>query len=213
MKNQYRDKTLRVVVTGAGEGVGHACAAAFARRGAELVLTDSDGVALTRAGDRLSAHARFCDVASEASVAIFAADLGQAFDSIDVLINAAGNGYVRSLGMMRMSNALLPLLRRGRGNRLIVNIAPSNGVGGRHGMFPHAGSQHGFQQLSDALALKTKGSGIAVMVVPPTLRPLPVAGEAELGWDANSIAARVVDLVRGQRPEWVPVAPPSRRRA
>ena len=213
MKNHYRDKALRVVITGAGEGVGHACAAAFARRGAGLILTDSDGIALTRAGDLLCAHARFCDVASEASVAIFAADIANDFDSVDVLINAAGNGYVRSLGMMRMSTALLPLLRRGHGNRLIVNVAPSHGLGGRHGMFPHAGSQHGFEQLSDALALKTKGSGIAVMVVPPALRPLALPGEPELGWDANSIAGRVVDLVRGQRPEWMPVAPPSQRRA
>lgn len=213
MKVQHGKKPLRVVVTGAGEGVGHACAAAFARRGAELILTDSDGIALTRAGDLLGAHARFCDVASEASVAIFAADIANDFDSIDVLINAAGNGYVRSLGMMRMSNALLPLLRRGRGNRLIVNIAPSHGLGGRHEIFPHAGSQHGFQQLSDALELKTKGLGIAVVVVPPVLRPLPLPGEADLGWDAGSIAERVVDLVRGQRPEWAPIAPLRERRA
>jgi len=213
MKVQNGGKTLRVIIAGAGEGVGQACACAFARRGAELILTDSNGAALTRAAELLGAHSRFCDVASEASVAIFAAEIEQDFESFDVLINAAGNGYVRSLGMMRMSSALLPLLRRGRGNRLIVNVAPSHSLTGKHGMFPHAGSQHGFQQLSDALALKTRGSSIAVVVVPPALRPLPVADGAELSWEAGGIAERIVDLVRGQRPEWVPVAPPGRKRA
>src|SRR3954469_21392954 len=108
---------LCVLVSGAAGGVGLACAEAFAARGAELVLSDRDGTALTRAAQRLGAHARFCDAISETSVAIFADDLASEFASIDVIINAAGRGYVRTLAMMRMTRAMMPLLRAGAGSR------------------------------------------------------------------------------------------------
>jgi len=69
------DSGLRVLITGAADGVGLACAYAFAERGAELILTDSDGAGLTRATDAVGGFSRFCDVVSEASVAVFAAEV------------------------------------------------------------------------------------------------------------------------------------------
>ena len=40
---------LRVLITGAGSGIGYACARAFAGQGADLILSDIDGPALKRA--------------------------------------------------------------------------------------------------------------------------------------------------------------------
>src|SRR5437763_817828 len=145
VKNAKRP--LRVLITGAGKGVGFACACAFAHRGAELILTDSDPEALTRASDFVDGFSRFCDVLSETSVAIFAEHFAQDFGSFDVLINAAGEGYVRSLGMVRMSSALLPVLRRGEGERLIVNFAPCCQDGDDQGLFRHGAPRLGFDQL------------------------------------------------------------------
>jgi len=193
-------KGLRVIVTGAGEGIGFACASAFAARGAELILTDHDPEALTRAGDFLGCYSRFCDVLSEASAAIFADEIGQEFVTFDVLINAAGNGFVRTLGMMRMAKALLPVLRKGRGGRLIVNVAPSSDPCSRHQLFAHAGSQSGFTTLSDSLAAQTRGSSIGVVTV--------VAGV-----DADATAERIVEIVRSARPEWLSRPTTVRRRA
>src|SRR5690242_9192967 len=102
----FSNDRLRVLVSGAASGVGLACAEAFAARGAELVLTDHDGTGLTRAAERLGAHSRFCDSISDASVAILAADIAEQVPSLDVLINAAGRAYVRTLAMTRMTRAL-----------------------------------------------------------------------------------------------------------
>jgi len=128
MSGAAANRNLRVLISGAAGGVGLACAYVFASRGAQLILCDSDGTGLTRASDASGGFSRFCDVISESSVAVFAAEIDAKFDSVDVLINAAGKGYVRTLGMMQMSRALLPVLRRGSGRRLIVNVAPAGGM-------------------------------------------------------------------------------------
>ena len=170
MRGDAANDCLRVLISGAADGIGLACAAALAERGAELILCDREGTALTRAADALGGFSRFCDVISVASVAVFATEIAAKFPNIDVLINAAGRAYVRTLGMMQMSRALLPLLRSGSGNRLIVNIAPGGGFAPADGIFPYAGSREGFEGLSEALAEQTKGSQISVVSVIPQVR-------------------------------------------
>lgn len=198
---------LRVLISGAGSGIGFACARAFAAMGAELILTDHDAEALTRSAELLAGYSRFCDVVSDASVAIFAADIEQSFDSFDVLINAAGNGYVRSLGMVRMAKALLPLLRKGKGARMIVNVAPCCEQRDGHKLFPHASSRTGFRTLHDAIAAQTRGSSISVVAVRVKPRPTPASREIDCGYD--ELAEGIVQVVRRHRPEWIPQPRPS----
>ena len=65
------------VVTGAGHGIGEACAARFRTEGAEVVAIDLAG----------TDHA--CDLLDEAAVAAQFAAIGAAHGRIDVLVNAA----------------------------------------------------------------------------------------------------------------------------
>ena len=205
MSPRAANRNLRVLVSGAGSGVGLACAYVFANRGAELILCDSDGTALTRASDATGGFSRFCDVVSESSVAVFAAEIAAKFDTFDVLINAAGKSYVRTLGMMQMSRTMLPSLRRGLGRRLIINVAPAGGIK-LSSMFPYASSREGFQGLSDALADQTRGSMIDVVTITPDLRF--DAGSDDTPFyrvervDEDSTAARILELVALARPEW-----------
>ena len=78
------DSPPRVLITGAATGIGRACAQALSARGAELILCDNDAQTLRDATDELGALGRFCDVASEASVAVFAADIIETFHSLDL---------------------------------------------------------------------------------------------------------------------------------
>lgn len=206
----YSSDQLRVLVSGAAGGVGLACAAAFAERGAELILCDNDGIGLTRARDTLGGFARFCDVISEASVAVFAAEIAEKFPSIDVLINAPGKRYVRSLGMMRMSRAMLPLLRKASGCRLIVNVIPAAGDASSEEIFAYASSVESFERLSDALADQTKGTSIKVVNVTPLLaRVSPSRGARPPGQvskleevDDRATAQQILSVVASERPAW-----------
>jgi NADP-dependent 3-hydroxy acid dehydrogenase YdfG len=159
----------RILISGGAAGVGLACAEALRAAGAELLLCDIEGTELTQTAERLHAFARFCDAIEDNSVAILAAEIAEKFSSIDVLINAAGRGYVRALGMMRMTRAFMPLLRRASGRRMLVNIAPAGGFVSSDGMFPYASSRSAFERLTEAIAEQTRGTSIEVINVTPKL--------------------------------------------
>lgn len=198
----------RVLITGACRGVGRACAEALARCGTELILSDNDAAVLGETASELGAVARFCDVASEASVAVFAADILERFPELDMVINAAGGGYERTLGMYRVSRALLPALRRGRHNHLLLNVPPSD-EDAAAAIFPYASSEQAFHRLSAALAAETRGTGIAVLIGDPRTRrvsqvlPDPDAGMLAMTSDLrrtgsqsiSGLAAQVASLV------------------
>ena len=153
----------RVLITGACRGIGRACAVQFAARDAELILADNDASPLSEMAQQLKATGRYCDVASEASVTIFAAEIMASFPEIDIVINAAGGGYERTLGMYRVSRALLPALRTGRHSNILLNIPPAL-EHAAEAIFPYASSQQAFQRLSAALAAETRGSSIKVLI-------------------------------------------------
>src|SRR5438309_9870596 len=203
------DDRPRILISGAASGAGYACAEAFAERGAELILCDWDGIALTRAAKQLGAFSRFCDASAESGVDIFVEQIGAEFPSIDVLVNAAGRGYVRALTRMRMSRALMPLLRRGRGYRLIANIAPAGGFSPSDTIFPYAGSFASFARLSETLVEQCRGTEIDVACITPRIVR---SRQGSAIWsdqlyrldrvDELDAAQRIVEMVAAERPQW-----------
>ena len=156
----------RVLITGACNGVGRECAQLFAARGSDLILADIDTDALRELSELLEATGRYCDVASEASVTVFAAEMLERFPEVDMIVNAAGGGYERTLGMYRVSRALLPALRRGQFHNILLNIPPAL-EDSKAAIFPYASSQQAFQRLCAALAAETRGSSVRVLIGQP----------------------------------------------
>lgn len=147
------------LVTGANKGIGYAIAEALGRLGHRVLLGARDEVAGTDAAARLvaqgiDASALRLDVTSDASVAAAAAELEERVGTLDVLVNNAGvsgafdpvtwgqdpttidldvlRGVVDTnvYGVIRVTNAMLPLLRRSDAPR-IVNTSSSMGSLGR----------------------------------------------------------------------------------
>lgn len=203
---RHQQRRGPIVIAGAAGGVGLACAEALAGSGYELILCDINGVALTRAQQRLNAFARFCDAIEENSVAILATEIADKFGSVDVLINAAGRGYVRVLAMMRMARGFMPLLRRATGERLVINIAPADGFVSSDGMFPYACSRVAFEGLSQALGEQVRGTAIKLVNIKPKLMG-QTARESGPGAtlyqlhrvDEQDVASRIVSLVGESR--------------
>jgi NAD(P)-dependent dehydrogenase (short-subunit alcohol dehydrogenase family) len=152
----------RVLITGACHGIGRDCAEALFSNGAELILCDRDAASLIELAETFEADVRLCNVASEAEVLTTAANVIDQYGSLDMVINAAGGGYERTLGMYRVSRALLPALYRGR-HKLLVNIPPTTEEG-NEAIFPYASSKLAFHRLCGALAHETRGTSLAVLI-------------------------------------------------
>jgi NAD(P)-dependent dehydrogenase (short-subunit alcohol dehydrogenase family) len=210
---------IRVLVAGAAGAVGFACAEAFSNHGAEVILTDCDGDALTRAADRLEAFSSFCDAIGTASLDIFAQELSALYPGIDVLVNAAGRGYVRALAMTKMTRAMLPLLRRGKGARWIFNIEAETAATQPETLFPYASSPPAFRALSRSFEEELRGSSINVVAIS---RDRDTFVATDLNEQDRSLAERrnaieiaedVLAAVSTGRPEWKSRHRPRTRRA
>jgi len=211
---------LRVLVSGAAAGVGLACAELLAEAGVELMLVDCDGVGLTRTARRLGARSLFCDAIGSANVDVFAQELAKTVPAIDILINAAGRGFIRALAVTRVSSAVLPLLRSGSGPRLVINIASAGGFEANEQGAPYASAQESFEQVSEALKMQVRGTGIEVVSLYPSLSS---NGGSNAMWsdeiyalqraDDRETASRVLGLIDAARPEWRQRRPWLSRRA
>ena len=86
----FQDKVA--LITGAASGLGFACAMAFAREGARLVLNDLDDERAKTAAARIEGDHLACsgNVSKEADVSRLTAEAVSRFGRIDILVNSAG---------------------------------------------------------------------------------------------------------------------------
>jgi NAD(P)-dependent dehydrogenase (short-subunit alcohol dehydrogenase family)/pimeloyl-ACP methyl ester carboxylesterase len=96
-RREYFGDTL-VSVTGAGSGIGRATALAFAREGAELVISDIDEATVKETAAQIAArggvaHAYTLDVSDADAVEEFAEKVSAEHGVPDVVVNNAGVGH------------------------------------------------------------------------------------------------------------------------
>jgi len=175
-----------VVITGSSTGIGAACALALDKRGFRVfaaVRSQQDGQRLTdQASDRLAPVV--FDVTDEASIAAAAAEVGEVLGGAGLagLVNNAGIAVpgpleivpldklrlqfdVNVIGQIAVTQALLPLLRAGKGR--IVNISSISGLVAAPFLGPYAASKFALEALSDALRGELRKWGISVSVIEP----------------------------------------------
>lgn len=172
-------------VTGASAGFGRALCEQIMARGGRVAATARSIEAVEPLGalapDRVLAAA--LDVAepgqAEAAVALAEARFGR----IDVLANCAGYGFlgaveeasdaeiqaqfeVNFMGLVRVTRAVLPLMRARRSGR-IVNFSSLVGVRGFLGSGIYGASKWAVEGLSESLAEELRPFGIDVLIVEP----------------------------------------------
>lgn len=167
---------MRILVTGAGSGIGRATAEVLSARGHDVVATARrpDVLADLDVAERLA-----LDVTSDASVATCLEAAGE----LDAVVNNAGitetgpletyphDALVRmfetnTFGPMRLIRAVVPAMRE-RGSGVIVNVtsvegrvaAPLSGV--------YCATKHALEALSESLAFEVGHFGVRVVIVEP----------------------------------------------
>jgi NAD(P)-dependent dehydrogenase (short-subunit alcohol dehydrogenase family) len=176
------------VITGAGGGIGRATALALARRGCHLALADIDDEAVRDTareaqalGVRATAHR--LDVADREQVRALPQGVEAAHKRVDILMNNAGvalGGTFEQVGeddfdwlmeinfggVVRMTRAFLPLLRRSDDAR-IVNVSSIYGIITPPGQAAYAASKFAVRGFSNVLRHELEGSRVGVSVVHP----------------------------------------------
>jgi NAD(P)-dependent dehydrogenase (short-subunit alcohol dehydrogenase family) len=177
------------VVTGAGRGIGLACATLMAQAGARVVVADKDGPAAEQAAAALGGVPIAMDVADEASVDRAAAAIDAQCGDVDILVNCAGV-LQRTLPPDQLSLKEWDLVARvdlrgtylccarfgsamaARGRGAIVNIASVAGM--RSGpLHAYAPAKAGVISLSECLAAEWGPRGVRVNSVSPGFTQTP----------------------------------------
>lgn len=176
------------VVTGAASGIGAALADVLAARGCALALADVDVAGLREAATRargagVAVSEHRLDVADHAAVAAFPDAVLTEHGRVSVLVNNAGvalGGRFEQVspedfdwlmainfgGVVRMTRALLPLLRREPAAQL-VNLSSVFGIVAPPGQTAYAASKFAVRGFSEALRHELAGSTVGVTVVHP----------------------------------------------
>ncbi|RBP49119.1 SDR family oxidoreductase [Arenicella xantha] len=181
----------KVLITGAGSGLGRALALRYGQAGADVCVADvnqeggQETVSQIEAAGG-SAFFQGCDITQQWDVDKLAIALAERWQSLDVLVNNAGvasAGSIESerleqwqwvleinlLGQVRMTKAMLPLLRKSTAdNRDIINIASQAGLTPAPGMGSYSVTKAAMVSFAETAHLEFAHEGIHVSVVCPS---------------------------------------------
>ena len=222
MGQRRRLAGLRILITGASQGIGRALAVEAAKRGAlVLAAARSDKLLAELAQQVRAAGGRLETVHADVTCAIDRPRMVEAakqhFDGLDVLINNAGIGAtghfaeagserlrqimeVNFFGLTETTRVCLPLLRQGK-TPAIVNISSIAGKRGIPARSEYSASKFAVQGFSEALRAELAKDDIDVIVVNP--------GLTQTNFSQNMIEQKALlpmDHLRGMTPEAVALA-------
>ncbi|MDB5972693.1 MAG: NADP-dependent 3-hydroxy acid dehydrogenase YdfG [Hydrocarboniphaga sp.] len=211
-------KGQRVLITGAGSGLGRALAQGFAAAGWRVACSDvrldaAQQTASDLAAGGASSLALALDVRSEAGFADVVAEVQKAWGGIDVLVNNAGVATagtvadspieqwrfvldINLLGCVRGARAVIPLMKA-QGAGRIVNVASFAGIANPPALASYNVSKAAVISLSETLRSELAGDGIGVSVAAPSFfkTDLLNSGRGEIADAAHSTAPQMQRIV------------------
>ena len=184
------------LVTGAGSGIGEACAKTLAARGAQVVVADIDPKRAERVVNEIkaaggAAAAIAADVADPASVEALVQFVTRTYGGLDVAVNNAGiggelnpagsysvDGWDRVIkvnlnGVFYCMRSEIPAMLA-RGGGAIVNMASILGSVGFANSAAYVAAKHGLVGLTKTAALEYATQGIRVTSVGPGFIATPL---------------------------------------
>jgi NAD(P)-dependent dehydrogenase (short-subunit alcohol dehydrogenase family) len=190
--NQLDFSGKHVLVTGGGVGIGRGIVDAFVQAGASLTIAEIDP---QRAADVQAAHPHakviVCDVLDRAAPAMLAQSLEVQAGKLDVLVNNVGH-FVHALPfsmlsgeqideimdvnigqLLRMTAAMIPLLRKATPGSSIINITSIEAYRGIPYCTVYAAAKAGIAGFTKALALELAPEGIRVNDIAPETTDTP----------------------------------------
>lgn len=173
------------VITGAGTGMGRACAVAFAREGAKVVLVARRKRLLEEVAREIGADALVApaDVRNKTDIERVVHATVKRFGGVDVLVNCAAvliPGTAESVteeqwdetfetnvrALWRLSRAVLPEMRKAGGGS-IINFSSTLGLMGAHNRVAYAASKGAVTLLTKAMAMDHGHEQIRVNCICP----------------------------------------------
>jgi NAD(P)-dependent dehydrogenase (short-subunit alcohol dehydrogenase family) len=178
----------RIMITGAGSGLGREIALRWAREGWQLALSDisDEGVQETLKLAREAGGDGFvqrCDVRDYSQLTAFAQACEQKLGGIDIIVNNAGvasGGFfaelsledwdwqiaINLMGVVKGCKAFLPLIEASKGK--IINIASMAALMQGPAMSNYNVAKAGVVALSESLLVELREQEVAVHVVCPS---------------------------------------------
>ena len=213
--SKYDLSGRRALVTGAGQGIGEACAAALAEAGAHVVVTDLNGARAKAAAERLTARggkaeAHQLDVTDTAALNALAA----AQPSLDILVCNAGIASntpaedvsdeewdrvigINLTGVFKTCRAFgRKMLEAGRGSIVNIGSMSADIVNTPQPQCHYNASKAGVHHLTRSLAVEWALRGVRVNAVAPTYIETPLLANLE---DSKGMVDRWIDLTPMKR--------------
>jgi 3-oxoacyl-[acyl-carrier protein] reductase len=176
-------------VTGGSRGIGRACAAMFAREGADIAFNHlgdaerAEAFAAEIAGLGRRVFHMEADMGNSGAVRAFAGAATAALGVPDILLNNAGMNIrgpfetyaeadydrmmdVHMKGMFVMAQAVYPAMMA-RGSGRIINIASQLAFKGQAGIVPYCAAKAGIIGFTRALAHEAAPHGVLVNAIAP----------------------------------------------
>ncbi|BBY19976.1 SDR family oxidoreductase [Mycobacterium stomatepiae] len=208
-----------VSVTGAGSGIGRETAYAFAREGAELVVSDIDEAAVKETAAQIAArggiaHAYVLDVSDTDAVEAFAERVSTEHGVPDVVVNNAGIGQAGQFldtpaeqfdrvldvnlgGVVNGSRAFgRRLVERGTGGH-IVNVSSMAAYAPLQSLNAYCTSKAATYMFSDCLRAELDAAGVGLTTICPGLIDTNIVNATRFDAPAGKQDGQVDDR-RGQ---------------